>query len=416
MVSMYGIVKSGEMRVMRKGFNQYFVLTMAGILSLSLLYSLLWARMTATKSERDGSDFMGLYSGARIAQESGFPFIYDVEKQISVQSRVVGFQFPEDQTSYFTHPPFITLLVRLITDQNYAHSLIRWTLILLLLNGLAVFILMKTVSTLDFSKGEKWILAAGTFLFLPTFSGIMNGQDVLVLLLGASLWMLQLLAGNQFRAGLWLGLAAIRPQMALMLSIPFLFRHQKVLVGAAITGSILAALSLGLIGMDGLTRYIHVLGVVESGMWHLPHSKDMPTISGVIRQFFTGVEQNTFRMTVWSVYFIGMGGLSILSRKISVIQERHIGLLVLAGLIFVPYAHYHELTLLLIPLFCLIRIFAEKELVSRKMLAMLPLAVSLFLMIGFIGAGTWKYILVHITMLTMGYFLLFPEKIRSVTR
>lgn len=400
----------------KKNIDFLFVLAMAGILSLGLLYFLLWARMIVTKSERDGSDFMGLYSGARIAQESGFPFIYDVEKQISVQSRVVGFQFPEDQTSYFTHPPFITLLVRLITDDVYAQSLVRWTLILLILNRLAVSVLMKAVSTLDFSRGEKWILAAGTFLFLPTFSGIMNGQDVLVLLLGASLWMLHLMTGNQFRAGLWLGLAAIRPQMALMLSIPFLFRHQKVLVGAAITGSILAALSLGMIGMDGLTRYIHVLEVVEGGMWYLPHSKDMPTISGVIRQFFAGIEQNTFRMTVWGVYFVGIGGLSILSRKISVIQERHIGLLVLAGLIFVPYAHYHELTLLLVPMFCLIRICAEKKLVSGKMLALFPLVVSFFLMIGFIGAGTWKYLLVHITMIAIGYLLLFPEKIRSITR
>lgn len=399
---------------MKKGINFQRTFTLAGIISLGLVYVLLWSQMIMTQSKRVGSDFMGLYSAARISKDHGFSFIYDVEMQIDIQSQVVGFQFPADQTSYFTHPPFIVLLVNLIADDNYTSSLIRWTVILLVLNGLTVFILIKSLAASNFNNKEIWMLAAGTFMFWPTFSGFMNGQDVMILLLGMSIWMLQLLAGNQIAAGLGLSLSAIRPQTAIMLSIPFLLRRQKVFLGLVIGGLALALISLGLIGSAGLSRYINILGGVERGLWYLPHSKDMPTISGFIRRNVETMDKGLFGYIIWSGYLTGVAIISVWWHKNKEIKEKHIGLLVLAGLIFVPYAHYHELALLLIPMFCLIRVLSAKNLVSSGNLVLFPLAVSLFLVIGFIGSGVLKYFFVYTTMFLLGYFLLFPERINTI--
>jgi hypothetical protein len=396
---------------MIKAIRFLYIFTLVGIISLGIIWVLMWMQMITTQTERVGSDFMGLYSAARISQDQGFYYIYDIESQQNIQEQVVGFRFYPDQTSYFTHPPFIVLLVRLITDDDYVHSLIRWTVILLLLNGLNVFILMRTLVLTGFQARERWVLALGTFLFWPTFSGLMNGQDVAILLLGTAIWMLQLLNEKQVMAGLGLCLATIRPQLALMLSVPFLIRHQKVLLGFILGSMILTLLSLGLIGSTGFFDYLNILHVVESGMWYLPHTKDMPTISGLLRRNFEIIDKDFFRYAVWSGFLAGLTGVILWWRKNHKITEQHIGLLILAGLIFIPYAHYHELALLLIPMFCLIRMFLAKNLVSSQNLALLPLATSFLLMVGFIGTGILKFFAVYSVMFLLGYFLLFPEKI-----
>lgn len=400
---------------MNPKINSQRIFTTTAIISLFLLYVLFWLQMIETKSERDGSDFMGLYSGARISQQYGFSELYNVEKQIKLQSDVVGYSFPADQTSYFTHPPFITLLVRLVSDDNYVNSLIRWSLFLILLNGLVTYILIRSIGNLNFNKSETWTLALSIFLFWPTFSGFMNGQDVLILVVGASAWMLHLFAGKELTAGLWLGLSAIRPQTAVFLSAPFIFRKQKVFLGCIVGAGILAAISLALIGSSGLQKYMHILGVVEGEMWRLPHSKDMPTISGFIRRNFESVNRDFFRYFIWGGFISGMFIISSWWRKSLEIGEKQIGLLILAGLVFVPYAHYHELSLLLIPIICLIRILLTKNLVTKQSVQLLPLCISILLIAGFSGGGSLKYIIVYLVMLLLGFFLLFPEKIRMLS-
>ncbi|MBI5295116.1 MAG: DUF2029 domain-containing protein [Chloroflexi bacterium] len=396
---------------MKKGIRFFVVFSFTGILSLTLIYSLFWTRMIMTPGERGGSDFMGLYAGARIAQEYGFRSMYDMALQIEIQTRAAGYEFSNEHIPYFTHPPFIVPLGMLISDENYVASLIRWSVVILLFNGIAVFLLIKSTARLNFTNQQRWLLAAGTFLFWPTFSGFMNGQDAILLLLGASIWFYFLLEDKPFTAGLGLGLAVIRPQSAILLMAPFLMRHRKLLWGAVISGGILAIVSLALIGQDGLSRYIDILGVVEGDIWRLPHSLDMPTISGILRRNTEALDKNVFRSVMLGGYLVGLtlvtfwlGG----SRKFGAKQA---GLLTLAALFFVPYAHYHELTLLLIPIYCMIHLLKDKDVIPANYLAIAPLAVSLFLMIGFLGGGALKYPLVYLVMLALAYGLFFHDKL-----
>jgi hypothetical protein len=389
---------------MKKNIDLYFVLTIAGIISLGFIYIFLWAKTTTTKTERDGLDFMGLYSAATISKVDGFAWIYDPEKQIDVQSRTVGFQFPVEQTSYFTHPPFIILLVNLIADDNYINSAMRWWVILLLVNGLTTYILIKSLDGTTFSRQEIWTLAAGTFLFWPTYEGFMNGQDSHFILLAASTWMLYL-SKNELKAGLGLGLSVIRPQLAIALSLPFIFKKQKIFLGFAISAAVLALISFAMIGYSGTLRYIDIVRVVSDDLWRLPHTKDMPTITGLIRRLFVPVDRQVFDLTIWSSYLIGLALIVLWWKRVKKADEHQIGILVLIAIIIVPYAHYHELSLLLVPLLILIRSLADKRILPNRILAILPLAVSFVLMAGFIGMGIQKYLTVYIVMFMMGYYL-----------
>jgi hypothetical protein len=385
------------------------IFPIAGLLSLFIIYSLLWIRMINSPVERTGSDFIGLFTGARLSQLHGYSAMYDIAKQQNLQAEVVGFKFHPDQTGYFTHPPFIVPLVRLITTNDYTTSLIRWTTILLALNALTVFILLKTLPQDYFSKMETWLLGLGAFLFTPTFSGLMNGQDTAVLTLGAAIWMYQIFNNKPFLAGLGLSLSAIRPQMAILYTIPFLFRHQRVFWGAVVGGLGLSMFSMLLIGPSQLPVYLHIIQVVESGMWNLPHATDMPTLSGILRRNFEHMDQTIYRNIIWSAFLVSISSISIWWKKSKQITEKHIGLLILLGLLLVPYAHYHELTLLLIPIFCLIRIWSKEGLVLPKKLVLLPIIISLILLFGFSWSGILKYLLAYMVIFFMGYVLLFPK-------
>jgi hypothetical protein len=400
--------------VKKPNFRRVF--TLAGLVSLAMIYALLWTRMITSQEQRVGADFIGHYTAGRLVQSDGYPAIYNIVKQQQVQAQVVGFIFDESQTGYFTHPPFIVPLVSLITSGNYVNSFIRWTLILLALNILSAFLLVRTLPPGYFRKNELWIIGLGTFLFFPTFSGLMNGQDTLLLLLGTAIWLYEIQNNRDLRAGLGLSLVTIRPQMAILMAIPFLLKRRKIFWGFVIGGAVLVLISLALIRVNGLLDYVTILRVVENGMWDHPHAVDMPTISGILRRSFSSLDQGIYRSIMWGGFVAGIAGICIWWGRVKEINEQHIGLLCLLALLFVPYAHYHELTMLLIPTFCLMRLFARKNIVSGENLAWIPVALSILMMLGFIGSGVLKYPIVYLIMALLGYFLLFPEKIYLLTK
>lgn len=395
---------------MKKGIRFFFVFSFSGILALTLIYSLLWIRMIMTPGERGGSDFMGLYAGARIAQGYGFQYMYDTALQIEIQTQAAGYEFSNEHIPYFTHPPFIVLLGMLISDENYVASLMRWSVVILLFNGIAVFFLMKSIANLKLTHPQRWLLAVGTFLFWPTFSGLMNGQDAIVFLAGASIWLYFLLEEKPLKAGLGLGLAVIRPQSAILLMAPFLVRNRKVLWGALLSGGALAIISLALIGRDGLPLYVNILGVVEKDIWRLPHSLDMPTLSGILRRNAETLDKNSIRFIMSGGYLVGILAALWLGkdRKFGVKQA---GLLTLAMLLFVPYAHYHELTLLLVPIYAIIHLLGKEGAIPANYLAALPLVVSILLMLGFSGSGNFRFVPVYLVMFALAYGLVFHARI-----
>jgi len=80
------------------------------------------------------------------------------------------------------------------------------------------------------------------------------------------------------------------------------------------------------------------------------------------------------------------------------VNEKHIGLIVLAAILLLPYAHYHESTLLLIPIFCLLRILEKSSAIQQYYLAVLPLVLSWLSILGFIGSGALKFPIIYIIM------------------
>ena len=388
--------------------NYRRIITMAGAFSLLLYYGLYWVTLLVDSDQRTGSDFMGVYIFGRIAQTKGIQHLYDIAEHEKIEEQVVGHPV---RVIFYTHLPFMAPLAAAIVDEDYLLSFKRWALLLLLLNALNVYLLANLLDIKRFTRENLLILVLGAFFFDPTVSGFMNGQDTAILLLGAVILLAGMSSKKYFIAGLGLSLTTVRPQVALFLAIPFLFRSQKVFSGFVLGSSILAGISVWLLKTDGVIKFIESIRYLETTIWIEPHSFDMPTISGIIRRNFTVTNPTLAKTFVWICYLAGIAGFCVWWHKSDEINEKHIGLITLAAIFLVPYAHYHELTLLLIPIFCLLRILEKSSAVQQYYLAVLPLTVSWLSALGFIGSGAMKFPIVYTVMFVLAYLLVTSGKI-----
>jgi hypothetical protein len=391
-----------------KTINVRRILAMVGIISLVLYFGSYWLNLLADPDQRTGSDFMGVYVFGRITQTTGIPHLYDIAEHQKIEEQVVGHPVTP---IFYTHLPFMAPVAAAIVNEDYVASFKRWALLLLLLNGLSVYLLANLVELKQFTRENALILLLGAFFFDPTASGFMNGQDTAILLLGAAIWAWGMFSKKYFLAGLGLSLTTVRPQAALFLAIPFFFRQRRVFWGFVLGSSILAGVSLWLLRMDGTLKFLDSLRYIEGTIWVERHSFDMPTLSGMIRRNFTVTDPALAKAFIWTCYLAGLSFFCIWWHKSDEIDERQIGLITLTAVFLFPYAHYHELTLLLIPIFCLIRMLQRQNIVQGYYLAVLPLLVSWFSLLGFVGSGALKFPIIYSVMLALAYLLITAGRI-----
>ena len=388
--------------------NYRRIFAFAGLFSLLLIYIFLWIFMIADPKMRSGSDFSGLYTYGRIFETRGIAYIHDIEEQKKIQGEIVGH---EVAPIVYTHLPMNAPLAAALVDEDYVGSFKRWAIVLLLLNALNVHLLARLLKSIRFTKENLLILCMGTFLFFPTFSGFINGREDVILLLGVILWVAGVLSKKYFLAGLGLSLTAIRPQMALILAIPFFFRHRNVFWGFALGSSLLAGINLAVDGIDGAVKYVESIRYIENTVWLETHSYDMPTISGIIRRNFVFDDPDPARTLVWICYVLGIAVFSVAWHRSAEITEKHLGLASTASIFLLPYAHYHDLILLLIPIFCFIRIFGRRNVMDQYYLSIGPLVVSLLAGMGFAGSGNMKFPIAYAIMLGLGILLIGSDKV-----
>jgi Glycosyltransferase family 87 len=383
-------------------FRRVFIAV--GLTGLVTIYIVLWVRMITTPAERTGADFIGFYSAARIAQNEGAGQIYIPEVQQKIEQQQVGFELAPGQVLLFNHLPYLVPLLCLLVNGNYVASFIRWTVILLFLVCIDTGVLLAGMKRLDFRRGVLLVLAAGTLSFYPMFTSLMNGQDTVFLLLGGAIWLFGCLYGKDALAGLGLALMTIRPQLALILALPFLFKRRKVFFWFLIVAALMGVFVILFLGQDGTRNFLHVLAISARGDWYGLHPEAMPTLTGLLHWLFPGQAGGAIQIAGLVGYFLTTAGLCLMWFKSKDVGYMQISLAVILGVFFIPYLHYHDLTLLLVPVYCLIQVSSPSK---RRLLVILPLAISFFLLVGSFWRVT-TFLTVFLVMIGLAYFLWNP--------
>ncbi len=136
----------------------------------------------------------------------------------------------------------------------------------------------------------------------------------------------------------------------------------------------------------------------------------MVNLVGLLTRLAPGLEAHLIRWVGWGVYLAAIIVLCMIWTRSQALDERHFGLAVLLSVFFAPHLHYHDLTLLLIPLACNMVFVVREGWVERKTAALLPLAVSLALLLGSL-APILKYNLPYLVMVFLSVSLWLPNSL-----
>ena len=349
---------------------------LAGTVSLLLVYVILWMQMIVSPAERTGTDFIAFYTAGRVAQEHGIPNVYNIAYQQDVQENLLGFSLADNQPLLYNHLPFLVPLLALITQDNYVASFFLWMLIQLALYGASFYILAQLPSNLWTDKTRRNLVVSG-ILFFPIFVSLLLGQDTAFLFLGVSLFVYGALHKKDPLSGIGLALTTVRPHLTLVLALPLLFKNRKAFGYFSIFGGLLALFSVGILGLEGTRNFIQILTISGEGTWYGMKETSMFNLIGLLTRAFTFLDPNAIHIIGWSAYILSTIILSLFWVRAETVKSYQLSLAILFSIFFAPHLHYHDLSLLIIPI--LLVLGSGKLPVDQNNLPLVPLAISLLL-------------------------------------
>jgi len=269
---------------MKKSFlNLRNILFVVGIAFQVSWYVLIWILNVPYPKALVDLDFLIFYTAGRIAASGRYDLIYDIQTQRQIQEQLRGGTFPTDQLLPFNHPPLLVPIQQLISINNYTEAYFLWDLIMVFFLVATALMIARLFKENGWDGESIFIIILSSLLFYPIFVSLLRGQDTAFLLLGATLWVYGILTKKDSIAGLGLAMTTIRPQIALILGVPFLFNRRKVL-GWAVLGGSIHLFILGLLSLDGVKRFVSMILISAGGgeVFHLSRTYvqyDRPNIS-----------------------------------------------------------------------------------------------------------------------------------------
>jgi hypothetical protein len=362
------------------------IFLVSAILSMLLTYTLQTVLVLSDPVKSTASDYISFYTAGVITRTHGIAHIYDVTLQRQVQQTLFDFQLGEKQVLLYNHLPYIvpllpSFLAAPLGWAGYNSSFVLWMFFLTAVMLASIAILTGLIPALG--SGDRRAIAAGALVFMPVYACIVNGQDSAFMLLGAALFTWGMLSESprsrrrKILAGLALSLLTLRPHLAVFILIPLFFWSRKALSGYLAGSAALAVISLAMVGWQGALDYIHLLQISASGDWFGMSETSMFNLLGLLLRLFPGLPLNAAHLFAWGLF--GLSGLAVAILFVRSEKKPAVkfALALLVVLLTSPRLHYHDLSLLLIPAFILLREMRLNGTPALKTLRLLPAAVSL---------------------------------------
>jgi hypothetical protein len=365
----------------RIDFSRIAIITI--LVSLALVYPVLWLRILSNPAEYTGADFIAFYAAGRIADNEGAAFVYQLPLQKKYQEEVLQYDLEVQEVNPFVHPPFVIPFTQVAVTEDYLISFQRWALLMIFILALGVPFLISLINNFC-SRTEKIIFALGIFLFFPLFQSIILGQDNALAFLGIALWMWGLIKNKDWAAGLGLALTTVRPHFALFLMLPFLFKRRAVLGWCMLVVFMWALSNIAFAGSNSLEGFLRILTVSGRGENFKINEEGMINFIGLVRRVIPVLSPILVRKTGWVCYALAFLSLGIyFGFKSGNIDGKDISMATIAGLFFSPHTHVQDLILLIIPIMVLVFLLMKKQVVPPKYVVLLPLLISLVLLFSY---------------------------------
>jgi len=233
-----------------------FTLHMLSKLQIALILSALTAFFTAVHTQAEAAqtrwDFQAFYLGAQMVAHGERLQLYDLHAQAVAQQRYVdparAVDLPDEP---FIYPAAVALLFLPLVGLSMTGAYAVWTAFSLLIVVATVRVLQRA---LLLPAGNLPVVVA--LFFAPMYVGLIRGQVTLIVVLMYALALYFMTRNRLFVAGLVIGLGTLKYQLVLgFLAILVLKRLWTVLAGAAVTASLVVALSALVAGWRAMLHY-----------------------------------------------------------------------------------------------------------------------------------------------------------------
>lgn len=278
------------------------------------------------------NDFRLIYGAAKVALQSGFSHVYDLNAQKAATEAIAQGVYWQP----FLNPPPLVWLAMLFTALPFAVAIWVWTA-LLAASALLAWYLTAPGSAL--TRAAHLALFFGLF---PTAFGLMVGQPVA--LVAAAVAVAWWFAERRWSvaAGLALSVIAIKPQLALLVPLCLLFSgHARMFVVWLVATAAMVLVAVAMLGPEGISRYRDVLALASQWEPTRRYAIDGPLGQGPHMYVIQAVVVAVALFASW--------------RQRNGDLARPIAIGLVATLLFTPYVGFQDFAMLVIAGWLVIR-------------------------------------------------------------
>jgi hypothetical protein len=234
----------------KKKYKVFVFLFLAGMLPLHLVIA--WNSIDLIR--KGYPDFTTFYSGASIVRQGLGRQLYDEQTQYRVQQQfAAGVSIRQGPLPYI-HPPFEALFFIPFTWVAYPTAYVLWDLLNLVFLVLLFYLLRSELPWLKEITAAFWLL--GCLALFPVFFALLQGQDILMLVLLFGAVYVLLRRNSDLAAGCCLGLGVFRFHLVVPLVLILLYqKRSKAIAGFLATATVLGLVSVAMIGWEGVSSY-----------------------------------------------------------------------------------------------------------------------------------------------------------------
>jgi hypothetical protein len=246
-----------------------------------------------------GGDFIEFHTAGRIFNEYGSNRLYDFQLQDDlIHEFLPGFSVP------YVTPPYVAILFSPLARLPLRLAYLAWILLSLALYISAIALVLR----LECLPRDMTLLVCLAFppLFMLVLAG---GQISAIGCFVFACWIYLMKRERKFTAGAVLGLLLYKPTLAIFIIPALMFGRQiRTLIGFAAVSALLITLSIEMIGISGLIRYLTILREFSSviGSGYAPPAM-LVDVAAFIR--------NLFHVNIKYISFLLALPLTYLTRK-----------------------------------------------------------------------------------------------------
>jgi glycosyl transferase family 87 len=232
--------------------------------------------------EQGYPDFTVFYTAAKILRNGLGHQLYVGHTQYEVQTGFTGHLPSRLGPLPYIHPPFEALIFVPLTLLPYRQAYLIWDLLnLAALFGVAL-LLREGVSALRLILPWGFVVVA--LAFFPVFECVLQGQDSILQLLFCTLAWRALQKEADVTAGCWFAFGAFKFQLMLpIVLLIVIWKGRRVLIGFAAVSSLLALISVWLVGWEGLRQYpVYALRIANTPSLGGVPADFLPNLHGLI--------------------------------------------------------------------------------------------------------------------------------------